>query len=66
VCVTTTAASQAQATPTAYAAVENVWTSFNKSVTDVEGCWQYDPCAGTSTQCYWYDAFEIYAFYELT
>ena len=42
-------------TPASFANIENLWNSFNKSVAAVEECWEYDPCAGTSTQCYWYD-----------
>lgn len=31
----------------------NLWNSFNNAITDVEDCWAYNPCAGSSTQCYW-------------
>lgn len=30
-----------------------LWNAFNRSVAALEGCWQYDPCLGSSTQCYW-------------
>lgn len=31
----------------------NLWNSFNNAITSVEDCWAYNPCAGSSTQCYW-------------
>ena len=30
-----------------------LWAAFNSSIVSVESCYQYDPCLGTSTQCYW-------------
>jgi hypothetical protein len=30
-----------------------LWGSFNDAITSVEECWAYNPCAGSSTQCYW-------------
>ena len=30
-----------------------IWPSFKDTITSTESCWEYDPCTGTSTQCYW-------------
>lgn len=30
-----------------------LWSAFNSSIRSIESCYQYDPCLGTSTQCYW-------------
>jgi hypothetical protein len=34
-------------------ASDELWGSFNDAITSVEDCWAYNPCAGSSTQCYW-------------
>jgi hypothetical protein len=33
----------------------SLWSSFTISIAGVEACWEYNPCAGSSTQCYWCD-----------
>ena len=32
-----------------------VWSSFQATITSTESCWEYDPCTGDSSQCYWCD-----------
>lgn len=31
----------------------SLWTSFNTAIAGVEDCWEYNPCTGSSSQCYW-------------
>lgn len=32
---------------------DTIWSSFKAVITTTEMCWEYDPCTGDSTQCYW-------------
>ena len=31
----------------------SLWIAFNSIVASVESCYKYNPCGGSSTQCYW-------------
>lgn len=31
----------------------SIWLAFNKTINGFEGCYDYNPCTGTSTKCYW-------------
>lgn len=30
-----------------------LWESFDDAITGVESCWEYNPCDGSSSKCYW-------------
>ena len=31
----------------------DLWKAFNSTISTVESCYSYNPCGGSSTQCYW-------------